>query len=309
MKTVDTTVDTVIVGAGIAGLSAALFLARAGRSTTVFDGGPSRIEAVTEVREYVGFDRSDPAAMLAQARAEAVCYGAEVQGAMVGRITPLDDGTFSVEAEGQMPLLARTVVLATGLTDELPAIDGVRAKWGTDLRVCPCFDGAEVRDGRFVVFGVGERLAHMAAWTRMWSPDVTIVSQHGFTDAETERLGLLGIRIMRDEVAGLVHEGDALAAVTTEGGARIGADAAWVTLHSRAASDLAATLCDVDEMGFAKTDAGGATSRPGVFAIGNADEPWAHLAHAAASGMTVGPVVTMYLLERMVAELRMGKAA
>ncbi|TCM16597.1 thioredoxin reductase (NADPH) [Novosphingobium sp. PhB165] len=302
------TVDTVIVGAGIAGLSAALFLARAGRSTIVFDGGPTRIETVSQVREYVGFDAMTPAEILGAAREEATRYGAVIRHARVERIVPLDDGRFKIEVDDRS-LTARTVVLATGIVDELPPISGVREAWGDDLRVCPCFDGHEVRNGKFVVFGIGARLAHMAAWVRMWSSDVTVVSRHDFTGVEAERLDLLGIRIRNDEVAGLVHEGDRLVAVTTADGDTIPANATWVALHSRAASDLAASLCEVDELGFAKTDAGGATSRAGIFAIGNADEPWAHLAQAAASGTTVGPVVTMYLLERMVEELRLAKAA
>ena len=300
--------DCVVVGAGVAGLSAALFLARAGRKTVVFDGGPSRIHAVSVVREYSGFDGMSPVAMLDRARQEAMSYGAEIRLGRVECVLPREDGFFEISANGQSQV-ARSVVLATGLTDELPTLEGVRPAWGEDLRVCPCFNGYEVRNKRFVVFGVGQRLAHMASWVRMWSPDVTVVTRHAFSGAEAERLALLNIRIVEDEITGLVHQDDTLTAVTTASGKRIGCDATWVTLHSRAASDLAASLCDVDDLGFAKTEPSGATSRPGVFAIGNADEPWAHLAHAAASGTTVGPVVTMYLLEQKLSELRKAKAA
>ncbi|WEJ13235.1 FAD-binding protein (plasmid) [Sinorhizobium sp. K101] len=57
-------VDAVIVGAGVAGLSAALFLGRAGRSAIIFDGGTTRIESVAEVREYLGFDGLPPRSCL-----------------------------------------------------------------------------------------------------------------------------------------------------------------------------------------------------------------------------------------------------
>ncbi len=297
------TLDCAIVGAGVAGLSAALFLARAGRKTVVFDGGPSRIYAVNRVREYSGFDGMSPGEMLHRARQEAAQYGADIRSGQVERVVPREDGFFDVFVNGQSQA-TRTVVLATGLTDELPNLEGMRSAWGEDLRVCPCFDGFEVRNKRFVVFGVGERLAHMASWVRMWSPDVTIVTRHVFNEVEAERLALLQIRVVEDEITGLVHEEETLTAVTTEGGQLIDCDATWVTLRSRAASDLAASLCDIDDLGFAKTQPSGATSRPGVFAIGNADEPWAHLAHAAASGTTVGPVVTMYLLEQQLSEMR-----
>jgi thioredoxin reductase len=304
----DQPIDGAIIGAGIAGLSAALFLGRAGRSTIVYDGGEPRIFAVDEVREYLGFDAMPPSELMKRARAEVLRYGVEIRQEKVIRVIPRDDGFFDVTSDGST-IIARTVVLATGLIDERPPLTGVPKAWGRDLRVCPCFDGYEVRDGRYVVFGLPERLAHMASWVRMWSPDVTVVSLHTFNETEAERLRLLDIKITSDEVTGLVHEGNRLVAVTTKAGNQIACDATWIAMNARAASDLAASLCDVDEAGFAKTDAGGKTSRPGVFAIGNANEPWAHLAHAAASGTTVGPIVTMYLLEQLVAERRASEAA
>lgn len=297
------TIDTAVVGAGIAGLSAALFLGRAGRSTIVFDGGKPRIFAVEEVREYIGFDGMTPEEMLSRARAEVLRYGVEIRSEAVQSIVPRDDGFFDVSSPGGT-VTARTVVLATGVVDELPPLSGLPEKWGRDVRVCPCFDGFEVRNRRFVVFGLPERLAHMAAWVSMWSTDVTVVSGHNFNEIEAKRLRLLNIKIALDEVTGLVHRDGNLVGVATESGQEIGCDAAWITTNSRAASNLAASLCDVDEFGIAKTEKGGLTSRPGVYAIGNANDSWAHLAHASAAGTNVGPLVTMYLLELRIAELR-----
>jgi thioredoxin reductase len=89
-------IDSVIVGGGIAGLSAALFLARAGRLTTVYDAGRSRILAVDRVREFVGFDGSSPEQMLTKARGEVLRYGARIRDALVERIDPRNDGLFDV---------------------------------------------------------------------------------------------------------------------------------------------------------------------------------------------------------------------
>lgn len=296
-------IDTAIVGGGIAGLAAALFLGRATRSVIVFDAGHPRIHAVDEVREYLGFDAMPTSKMMSKARDEVLRYGVEIRPERVLTVTPRVDGLFDVASE-RGSVTARSVVLATGLIDELPPLSGLPEAWGRDVRVCPCFDGYEVREGQHVVFGLGERLAHMASWVSMWSPNVTVVSHHAFNDADAERLRLLAIPIIRDEVTGLVHEDNRLVAATTATGQRLPCEATWIAMRSRAASDLPATLCEVDEDGFAKTDPAGRTSRPGVFAIGNADEPWAHLAHAAASGTTVGPIVTMYLLEQKLAKLR-----
>ncbi|MGK9286430.1 NAD(P)/FAD-dependent oxidoreductase [Sinorhizobium meliloti] len=290
-------VDAVIVGAGVAGLSAALFLGRAGRSAIIFDGGTTRIESVAEVREYLGFDGLPPQELLARASAEVQQYGVEIIRQRVTSVTPRADGLFEVH-HGHSVRMARTVVLATGLIDKLPPLSGLPKVWGRDLRVCPCFDGYEVQGKRFVVFGVPNRLVHMASWVWMWSRDVTVVSEHAFTDVDLYRLRLLEIEVIADEVTGLVHGGERLEALTTRKGKSIACDAAWIAADMVAASNLAASLCDVDDMGLARTDSAGRTSRPGIFAVGNAADPAAHLAHASAAGTNVGPHVVMYLLER-----------
>lgn len=290
-------VDAVIVGAGVGGLSAALFLGRAGRSVVVFDGGTTRMESVDEVREYLGFDGVKPQELLSRARAEVERYGVQIEQQRVASVTPRADGLFEVR-HGHSITIARTVVLASGLIDKLPSLSGLSKTWGRDLRVCPCFDGYEVRGKRFVVFGVPQRLVHMASWVWMWSRDVTVVSEHAFTDAELDRLRLLEIDVMVDEVTGLVHRGERIEALMTRKGKSIACDAAWVAADMVAASDLAASLCDVDDMGLARVDSAGRTSRPGIFAVGNAADPAAHLAHASAAGTNVGPHVVMYLLER-----------
>jgi thioredoxin reductase len=164
-----------------------------------------------------------------------------------------------------------------------------------------------MRNQRFVVFGVEERLAQLASWVSVWSPRVTLITEHELDRDGLERLGQLGISVVRDEVSGLVHKNGRLVAVSNVRGRRIDCDAAWVAMRWKAASDLAVTLCEVDGEGLARVDQTGKTSRPGVFAIGNASNPIAHLAHATAEGTNVGPHVTNYLLEAKVTELRAQK--
>jgi len=160
-----------------------------------------------------------------------------------------------------------------------------------------------VRGKRFVVFGVPERLKHFASWVSIWSHDVTVVSPVPLGEEAERQLRVLDIDIVRDDVTGIIHADGKVAGVSTAGGGRIACDAVWVASKYRAASGLAASLCDVDELGFAKTDADGRTSKPGLFAIGNASNPVAHLAHAAAAGTNVGPIVALYLLDKELRDL------
>jgi thioredoxin reductase len=195
------------------------------------------------------------------------------------------------------------------MTDELPDVTDLPNTWGNDLHVCPCFDGYEVRNRRFVVFGVSERLAHLGAWVSAWSSQVSVITGVELDPAGLEKLKLLRILVIPDEVSGLLHRDGRLVAVTTASGHQIEADAAWVAMKWRAASDLAASLCEVDEVGLAKVDPNGKTSRPGVFAVGNAANPIAHLAHATAEGTNVGPHVSNYLVEAKISELQLHNKA
>lgn len=295
--------DTVVVGGGVAGLSTALFLGRAGRSVIVYDSGRQRIRAVERVREFLGFDGLSPDEMLLRFSQEVLRYGVSIRHELVEKIHCRADALFDVRTREGM-VTARTVVLATGLKDQLPPLAGIRKVWGSDLRICPCFDGHEVSNRQFVVFGLHERLAQLGSWVSMWSPHVTVVTEHPLEPAGAEKLSLLDVKMMRDRVIGLVHENEHLVALATESGAHIACDAAWIATPLEAASGLPASLCEVDQAGFAKTDEHGRTSRAGVFAVGNAVNPVAHLAHAAAAGTDVGPWVTSYLLDSRIAARR-----
>jgi thioredoxin reductase len=133
---------------------------------------------------------------------------------------------------------------------------------------------------------------------------VTVISTTPLTSSDAERLRLLNIPVIPDEITGLVLNNDVLVAVTTASNRQIPYDAAWVAAKIKAGSFLAASLCDVDSTGLATTDHAGRTNRPGLFAIGNANDAVAHLAHACAAGTTIGPIITMYILEQILAERR-----
>lgn len=296
IASVEDVVDVVVVGAGAAGLSAALFLSRARRRTVVYDGGPTRYSVTEYVHEFLGHEGMTPADLQARGCAEVVSYGGEIRSELVRSIEPRQDGLFDVWSEKGM-LTARAVVLATGLEDVLPSVPGLREGWGRDVQICGCFSGYEARDKRIVVFGLPERLAPLGALMTAWSPYVTVVAPSELEPVVSNRLRAFGVEIVQDEVTALVRKADRLAAVSTASGTELQCDAVYVGAAFRAASDLAATLCDVDEAGFAVTDSEGRTSRTGVWAVGNATDPIAHMVHSAAAGARVGPWITLYVIE------------
>ncbi len=161
--------DVVVVGGGAAGLSAALVLGRARRRVAVVDAGAPRNAPAAHMQGYLSRDGMAPADLLAAGRAEVTGYGVELIADQVATIEP----GFGVRlAGGRGRAQARRILLATGVTDELPDIAGVRERWGRDLLHCPYCHGWEVRDQPLGVLGTLPGSVQHALLVRQWSDDV-----------------------------------------------------------------------------------------------------------------------------------------
>src|SRR3954470_17042604 len=147
--------DVVVIGGGAAGLSAGVALSRARRSVLVVDAGKPRNAPAHGVHNYLGREGSAPADLLADGRAAVAGYGGEVVAGSVvaAERIPGEEIRFRVVL-GDGEVVARRLLVATGLVDELPDLPGVRELWGTDVLHCPYCHGWEVRDQAIGILGV-----------------------------------------------------------------------------------------------------------------------------------------------------------
>src|SRR2546421_5785410 len=125
--------DVVVVGGGAAGLSAALVLGRARRRVAVVDAGAPRNAPASHMQGFLSRDGMAPSDLLAAGRGEVIAYGVELVDDEVLEIEP----GFSVRLAHGEVLKARRILIATGVSDELPEITGIRERWGRDLLHCP----------------------------------------------------------------------------------------------------------------------------------------------------------------------------
>ena len=123
----------VVVGAGAAGLNAAVLLGRARRKVVVIDAGEPRNAPAAHMYGFLSRDGLAPATLLELGRAEIARYGVRLS---QGRVDQIDHG-YDVRMVGGPVFTTRRVLVATGLRDELPDIPGVRERWGKDLLHCP----------------------------------------------------------------------------------------------------------------------------------------------------------------------------
>src|SRR3954454_9871733 len=217
--------DCIVIGAGPAGLNAALVLGRARRRVVVLDSGAPRNYATHEMHGVLGHDGLDPADLRAQGRAELARYGVDVVAADVRDAEALDGKVRLAWADREE--VTRTVILATGMLDEVPDIAGFAEVWGTSAHTCPYCDRVEHRDERLAVLAAGARGEHLALLLRQWSDDVVLLSNgpHGLGADELARVQARSVRIIETTVVGLDSENGRLGRVRLEDGRALDRDA------------------------------------------------------------------------------------
>lgn len=216
--------DVVVIGAGAAGLSAALVLGRARRTVAVIAGGEPRNAPAPHMHGFLSRDGLAPAALLELGRAEIVRYGVRL---VQGRVDRIDHGYY-VRLAGGPVLKARRVLVATGLRDELPRIPGVRERWGKDLLHCPYCHAYEVRDRPLAVLGTHPGSVHQALLLRAWSDDVVFFPHTAeLTAQDRERLEARGLRIIEGEIRHLVIDGDRPQGIELTDGRHIPRASVW----------------------------------------------------------------------------------
>ncbi|MBD0669663.1 NAD(P)/FAD-dependent oxidoreductase [Streptomyces sp. CBMA156] len=292
--------DVVVVGAGAAGLNAALVLGRARRRVAVVDAGEPRNAPAAHMQGYLSRDGMPPAALLAVGREEVARYGVDLIDGRVEHIEPVEPvesaepvepagpagPRFVVHLAGGPVLHARRIVVATGLRDGLPELPGLAERWGRDVLHCPYCHAWEVRDRPLGVLGTGPGAVNQALLLRQWSADVVLLAHTlALTDAERERLAARDVRVVEGRIVRLVSDDGRLRGVELANGQVVLREAVFVFPQPVPRDALLFGLdCDRDDNGWVTTDRTGRTSLPGVWAAGNVADPRAQVVTAAGAG-------------------------
>ncbi len=296
--------DVAVIGGSVAGLAAALQLGRQRRSVMVIDSCEPRNAPAAHLHSYLGYEGQPPETLLGAAREEVRSYGGEVLPGRAIEVTRVDAEHFRIDLIGGSSVIARRVLAATGLVDDLPAIDGLAEHWGRDVIHCPFCHGYEVRDGRIVQIVTHPMGLHTAPLFRQLTNRLTIVLHDGVDpdDPEVEALRNAGVTIVNRRVQRIVAGADGrVAAVETDDGARIDADAVVVGGRFHVRAEILESL-GVIPVGHPtglgdhlETDPTGETSVTGLYAAGNITDPAQQLLQAAANGSWVGGMISVSL--------------
>ena len=296
--------DVAVIGGSAAGLAAALQLGRQRRSVIVLDAGEPRNAPAAHMHSYLGHEGLPPSQLAAIARDEVRSYGGEVIAGRAVDVTRTKDGRFRVELVGGHTLIARRMLAATGLVDELPDIDGLAHHWGSDVIHCPFCHGFEVRDQRIVQIVTHPRGLHTAGLFRQPTARLTLVLHDGVGPDHPE-LGLLrasGVNIVDGRVRRVAsgHDGH-VAAVELADGGRVEADAVAIGPRFRVRAEPFASLGlkpaeHPSGLGdLVETDSNGETAVRGLYAAGNVTDPSQQVLQAAADGSRIGGMISFSL--------------
>jgi len=292
--------DTVIVGGGPAGLSAALVLGRCRRKVIVCDAGAPRNARARELHGFLTRDGIPPTELLRLAREELRPYGVDLREAEVLDIRPLE-ARFEVWLAGDGCLQSRTVLIASGVGDEWPDIPGVDRCFGITVHHCPYCDGWEVRDRSLVVIGHGRRAAALALALRTWSDRVTLCS-HGalrLGSAERARLAAQRIEVREGRIASLDHTDGRVRHVMFASGDRLACDAIFLATGQHPRSDLPRRLgCALTRHGLVKADRLARTRVRGLYVAGDASHDVQFAIVAAAEGAKAAVAINTALQEQ-----------
>ncbi|MCJ2034662.1 NAD(P)/FAD-dependent oxidoreductase [Methylobacterium sp. J-068] len=297
--------DVIIVGGGPAGLNAALILGRCRRDVLLCDAGTPRNAVAARTWGVFTRDGTPPFEMRARAQADLARYGT-VERREIAVTEARRDGTgFAVTLADGTVETTRKLILATGLHQALPSVDGFETYWGHGVHACPYCDGYENRDRALVVYAHGAAAKGMALELTVWSRDVTLCTDaHPTTLSAHDRARLerQGVAVIETAIRRLEGDGRQPDRIVFADGTERPCHAVFLMPMPCDPSELITQLgCDLTRKGVVPTGEYETTNVPGLFVAGDASRRVQFAVVAAAEGAMAAFAANTELLREDVA--------
>jgi thioredoxin reductase (NADPH) len=260
--------DCVIVGAGPAGLTAAVYVARYLRRGLVLHDNQSRAALIPTSHNLPGYSGGiSGVEFLADLRRQAESFGAIIERSAVTRLERASDG-FTLGTSSRL-ISADRVILATGVQDispDIPELGGLI--FDGQVRYCPVCDGYEAADKRIAVIGPLEQAIKKADFLRTYSASVTVLSPQQPSAEQVNQLEESSVTLVVGRITGIERGGQLLLSLSD--GQRLTFDILYPAMGCSVRSDLGRAVgAEVDHAGAYKVDAQQQTTVVGLYAIGD----------------------------------------
>ena len=266
-------VDCLVIGAGPAGLTAAVYIARFRRSLVVIDGGQSRAGLIPRSHNCPGYpDGIEGNQLLERLRNQAKRYGVSPRHGLVERLEAGNEG-FVAHFDGEK-VCARKVLIATGIVDKEPEMKGIKeAIHEGCIRLCPICDAYDVIDRKLALYGAPNTAWRHAVFLRTYSRHIDLLVPSGCDPAGKEtahELRAAGVTLIDDPAVEIFMTEGKRAAARTQSGKVLEYDVIYPALGARPRSELAAQVgAKLSDSGEIVTDQHQRTTVPGLYAAGD----------------------------------------
>jgi thioredoxin reductase len=291
--------DVIIVGAGPAGLSAALILGRCRRRVLVVDSNRPRNSASRALHGFLTRDGVPPKQLRRLARLQLAPYRTVALRSGEATRARRRVGGFEITLSDGSRHHCRKLLLATGVVDDVPNLEGLAALYGRSVFHCPYCDGWECRDKAIAVYGRSRNAVELAIKMKVWSNDLVVCTDGVLLpNVERQRAAAHGIAVRREPIERLVGSGGRLRRIVFAAGDDLEREAMFFSTGQRQGSDLAASLdCAFTRKGAVRTGEYEATNIPGLFVAGDASRLVQLAIVAASEGAQAAFAINSQLIE------------
>lgn len=296
----ETLYDAVIIGGGPAGLSCALTLARGGRIVAVCDDGHPRNASAKVMHNFPSLDGINPSDFLKNVRANLEKY--EEVSFIPLKVLDVEkcDKTFMTTLSDQSKLQSKKIVLAEGLKDELPCIEGIEEGWGKSVFQCPYCHGYEYKGQSIGILAHEKSLFHTLKLLLSFSSDIIIFTdgKKFITHEDLAIFNVKGIQLFEEKVDSLIIEKEKLKGICLSTGEVIPIDVLFLRPQSKLKSDIGQRLgCHLTENGTFNTDESCKSCVSGVYIAGDVSSKMHSVLLACAEGSKAGLNLNLEIME------------
>lgn len=292
--------DVIIIGGGPAGLNAAVVLGRCRRKVLVFDHQQQRNRYSQGMHNFLTRDGMLPAEFLKISHKELKKYGVKILYAEVKDAKKNINETFIVKDKNDKVYHSKKLILATGLADRLPDIEGTPQFYGKSIFHCPYCDGWEASNKKIGVYAKNKAGIDLALTLSLWSRQVTLYTDGSkyIRKKNQDLLDRKNISIIYTTIASFKGSRQQLKNIVFTNGEKSGCDALFFSNGYDVQSTLVEGLgCIIDKNKIVVTNKSQQTNISGLYVAGDASKDMHFVVVAAAEGAKAGVYVNKELMK------------
>lgn len=286
--------EVIIIGGSYSGLSAAMALGRASRNVLIIDSGEPCNKQTPHSHNFITHDGETPAAISAKAKEQVLRYPTVtfVNGKAIKAIKTQNG--FGLATQDGKNFTAKKLLIATGVKDVMPAIEGFAQCWGISVIHCPYCHGYEVKDQKTALMANGSMAEHFLPVLLQWTKELTLLTngKAELSDAFLAKLTQHNVALIETEIKSIQHTNGYMESVTLVDGTHHNFKAMYAKIpsvqHTFIPEDLG---CAINEQGYIVVDDFKKTTVEGVFASGDCTTMMRAVAMAIESGMKAATMI------------------